>query len=84
MTEVYSDRMYQWDFKKCYCLKEILTSSRGDDWNSASAEEVEIFLKAYFLDKDLMFIGMEQGCKVSNGFPFWVFYIVHGKTWNQG
>ena len=77
MCGTYSDRMEQWDYKKYYDLKQkFAPRSHGSSWNGAGGKEIEDFLRAYFDKPELQFIGMEEGCNVSNGYPYWVFFYV--------
>ncbi len=77
MSGCYSDRLQQWDYKKCAELKKKhVPSTRGDCWRNASGEEIEAFLREYFGYPDLKFIGLEEGANLATGFPYWVFHYV--------
>jgi hypothetical protein len=64
----YHDRMQQWDYKKyqsCFPKRSGITSMR-----SRTASK---FLSDYF-GKTITCVGISEGCNVSSGYPYWVFY----------
>lgn len=70
---VYSDRLYSWDnVKYDKCHREVW-GNESQLFNNCSPESIEKFLSLYF-DKDVTLTGVEQGCNVSTGFPYWIFY----------
>jgi hypothetical protein len=69
---VYHDRMQQWDWDKFErCRKNHLDGFR---FNNADPEKVEAFLREYNDDPGLRLIVIQEGCNVSNGYPYWVFH----------
>lgn len=74
-SAVYSDRLMQWDydrFQKCY--KETF-SKDSQSFYLCDSVTAERFLSLYF-NKDIELVAMLQGCNVSNGNPYWVFYYI--------
>lgn len=70
---VYSDRLMGWDFDKYNkCVGEVWGDSR-QIFSNCHHSEIERFLSLYF-DEPIRLTGIEQGCNVSNGYPYWIFY----------
>jgi bisphosphoglycerate-dependent phosphoglycerate mutase len=71
---VYSDRMYQWDHKKYEgCIKAIWTDCR-QHFSDSNPKDIESFLSLYF-DKKIKLTAIMEGCNVSNGYPYWIFFF---------
>jgi hypothetical protein len=69
---VYHDRMQQWDWEKYErCRKKHLDGKR---WDNADPKQVEAFLREYNDDPSLRLIVIQEGCNISNGYPYWVFH----------
>lgn len=77
-TVVYSDRLEEWD-SDLYdqCRKEVWGDS-GQYFSGRTPRDIESFLQLYFKDPALKLTGIEEGCNVGNGYPFWVFYMKEG------
>lgn len=70
---VYSDRLYQWDRDKYdKCCQEVFGDT-GHVFSNRSPQKINEFLNKYF-EKTVMLTAITQGCNVSNGYPYWVFY----------
>lgn len=70
---VYSDRLYQWDSEKYdRCCMEVW-NDRRQVFNRSSPKEIQKFLSLYF-GETVKLTGIEKGCNVSTGYPYWVFY----------
>jgi len=70
---VYSDRLYSWDsekYNKC-CLK--VWNNKGQYFDNRKPEDIEKFLSLY-MDMKIKLTAIVEGCNVSNGYPYWVFY----------
>lgn len=73
-SSVYSDRLYQWDSEKFnkLCLKHF--GDQGQCFYDREVTKIEAFLREYNNKPELQLVSIEQGCHVSNGYPFWVFH----------
>lgn len=70
---VYSDRLWQWDSKKYdRCCNEVW-GNEGQYFNNRKPKDIERFLSLYF-EKEVKLTVIMQGCNVSNGYPYWIFY----------
>ena len=70
---VYSDRLWQWDSKKYdRCCNEVW-GNEGQYFNNRKSKDIERFLSLYF-EKEVKLTVIMQGCNVSNGYPYWIFY----------
>jgi hypothetical protein len=70
---VYSDRLLQWDYDKfneC-CMK--VWGNEGQYFSNRESDDIEKFLSLYF-GKNINLTAITQGCNVSNGYPYWVFF----------
>lgn len=75
---VYSDRLWQWDtakYKECY---QDVFGSEGQKFSGRNPSGIEKFLSLYF-GKNVTLTAILQGCNVSSGFPYWVFYYREAK-----
>lgn len=71
----YSDRLHQQEpdhYNKC-C--EAVWGNHGQNFSRRKPEDIERFLRLYFRNERVILTGIEEGCNVGNGYPFWVFYI---------
>lgn len=76
---VCSDRLYKWDSKKYNkCCREVW-GNEGQYFDCREAEDIEKFLRLYNDDPDLELRKIAEGCNVSNGYPYWVFWYKSGK-----
>lgn len=69
---VYHDRMQQWDWDKYERCRKLHLNNQG--FANADPKKVEAFLRDYNDDQDLRLIIIQEGCNVSNGYPYWVFH----------
>jgi len=69
---VYSDRLYQWDFKKYNKICKKVFGNVGQYFNHRDPKLIEKFLSLYF-DKKLKLHMIEEHCNKSNGYPLWRF-----------
>lgn len=70
----YSDRLFQWDTKKYNSLCEKHFGNTGQYFSRRNPSTIESFLRDYFDNQELRLIVIQEGCNVSNGYPFWVFH----------
>lgn len=70
---VYSDRLVQWNHEKFNeaCLN--VWGNKQQVFHNRKPKDIEKFLINY-LDKNIKLTAITEGCNVSNGYPFWVFY----------
>ena len=69
---VYSDRMYQWDYKKFnQCCEEVFKNS-GQFFDDREPKAINEFLNKYF-DQKVKLTAIVKCCNVSTGFPYWRF-----------
>lgn len=69
---VYSDRLRSWYDDDTY-NKAAEKHLKPGQWYVQDPEDVQNFLSELFGYK-IKLTGIEQGCNVSNGFPYWIFY----------
>jgi len=67
---IYTDRLSQWDYKKCERLKQKHFGNTGDYWDNRKPSDIEAFLSDW-LEKQVKLILLMQYCNVSNGYPLW-------------
>lgn len=66
----YSDRLMQGDYEKWEAAREAVPKKRIAEFTRKDASK---FLSAYF-GRAIKATGLIEGCNVSNGYPYWVFY----------
>jgi hypothetical protein len=66
----YDDRMQQWDRDKWEEARRTLPSGRFEHQTS---DALSVFLSAYW-GKKMRCTALVEGCNVSNGYPYFVFY----------
>lgn len=70
---VYSDRLYQWDYKKYNkCCREIW-GNEEQYFSSRRPKDIEKFLSKYF-NKEIKLTVIMQGVNACKGYPYWIFY----------
>jgi len=75
-SAVYSDRLWDWDFKKYNrCCKEVW-NNEGQYFSNRSPESIERFLRLYNDKPDLKLVKISEGCNVGNGYPYWIFWYI--------
>ena len=72
---VYHDRMLQWN---CDAFSKSVRTVWPDTpesqmFGEKTPKDIERFLNLYF-GKKIKLTAVLQGCNVSNGFPYWVFF----------
>lgn len=70
---IYSDRLWQWDYKKTdeLCMKHF--GDKSQYFSGRSPEKVEAFLREYTGQKELKLIYIMEYCNQSSGYPYWRF-----------
>ena len=70
---VYTDRLYQWDYKKYneLCLKHF--GNEGQYWDNRNHKLIELFLQDYLDNDKLKLVFIMEYCNVSSGYPVWRF-----------
>lgn len=70
---VYSDRLAQWDAEKSRDAINAVADlkCRYGYWGQEGASK---YLSAYF-GKPVRAIAVAEGCNVSNGYPYWIFWF---------
>lgn len=72
---VYPDRLISWGRKKYDKLAEKYFGGSGHYFSGRSPESIERFLQEYYENPKLKLIVIQEGCNVSNGYPYWVFHF---------
>lgn len=70
---VYSDRLLQWGYNKTRTLMKKHFGTQGDYYSGREPKKIESFLAEY-MGHDITLIAVQEGCNVSNGYPYWVFH----------
>ena len=72
-SAVYSDRLFQWDYKKYNkCCQEVFAND-GQYFYNRDPNKIEKFLSMYF-EKEIKLTAVTQGCNQATGYPYWVFF----------
>lgn len=66
----YHDRLQQADYEKFKEVCELFPKKRFDAFTRADCSK---FLTSYY-GKEIVATALVEGCNVSNGYPYWVFY----------
>jgi len=70
----YSDRLLNWDWDKYNeCVMEVW-GNKGQIFYNRTPKDIEKFLSLYY-DKEVKLTMIMEGCNVSNGFPYWIFFF---------
>jgi hypothetical protein len=73
----YSDRLYQWDYRKFDMAMKQTTGDTRQRFSGLSVEQLSKFLQLYHDDTSIRCVKLVQGCNQSNGYPYWIlFYVV--------
>jgi hypothetical protein len=76
---VYSDRLWEWDYKKYNkCCKEVW-NNEGQYFSNRSPESIEKFLQLYNNNLKLELVKIAEGCNVGNGYSYWIFWYNDNK-----
>lgn len=68
---VYTDRLYQWDYKKYNKLCEKHFGNKGQYFDQRKPEKIEAFLRDYTDNQELILIEIIEYCNQATGFPVW-------------
>lgn len=68
---VYTDRLYQWDYKKHNALCQKHFGNEGQYWDNREPEVIQAFLRDYLNKPALVLIKIIEYCNISNGYPVW-------------
>lgn len=71
--DVYSDRLFQWNYEKYNALCQKHFSDRSQYWSDRAPENIEAFLREYF---DKPFLALQTIHLYTNnatGYPVWQF-----------
>ena len=71
---VYSDRLWQWDCNKYDECCQKVWGNHGQVFYNREPKDIQKFLSLYF-DKKVKLTALLEGCNVSNGFPYWIFFF---------
>jgi hypothetical protein len=72
-SAVYSDRLAQWDAAKASAARDAV-ANYGARYGYWGKEGTSKYLSAYF-GRPIEAVAVAEGCNVSNGFPYWVFWF---------
>lgn len=72
---VYSDRLYQQDYKKFNKLCKKHFGDEGQYFDRRNPEKTEEFLRDWFDKPNLRLIVIMQWCNASSGYPLWSFHF---------
>lgn len=76
---VYSDRMFQWDYKKTNRWLKKIFGNENQYFNNKDPALVEKFLQKRFNYPRLRLDMIVEWCNLSNGYPLWSFhYTIKG------
>ena len=72
---VYTDRLFQWDYKKhdALCIKHF--GNRSQYWDHRNTDKIQAFLRDYFNMPDLVLCEVQEHCNQATGYPVWYFAI---------
>lgn len=71
---VYTDRLFQWDPKKYNELCRKHFGNEAQLWDEREPEKIEVFLRDYMDNPDLVLTMVMQGCNQASGFPLWILF----------
>lgn len=77
---VYTDRLFQWDYKKhdALCIKHF--GNRGQYWDQREPAKIQAFLRDYLGAPELVLCEVQEHCNQATGYPCW--YFAYRKTPN--
>lgn len=70
---VYSDRLIQWDYNKFNKCCQQVWNNTGQYFDNRKPNDIEKFLSKYF-DKEIKLTAIMEGCNISSGYPYWIFF----------
>jgi hypothetical protein len=72
---VYSDRIYEWDYKKHneLCMRHF--GNEGQYWENRDHQKIEDFLKDW-TGKNVRLLMIMQHCNQATGYPCWSFHYI--------
>ncbi len=77
-STVYSDRLYQWDYKKYNDLCKKHFGNEGQYFSGRKPELIEVFIRDYMNDQSVMLCRIEEHENRVTGYPLWRFDYLHG------
>ena len=72
ISMVYSDRLKMWNREKYEVASKAVFGSDIDIFPT-DPQKIQTFLTIYF-GKEIKLLGIEKGCNIGNGYPYWIFY----------
>jgi hypothetical protein len=70
---IYSDRLFQWDSKKHDCLCKKHFGNESQYWSGREPKTIELFLRDYTNNQNLILCSIEELENHATGFPLWRF-----------
>ena len=70
---VYSDRLYQWDYKKFNECCETVWGNSGQMFDGRESKDIEKFLQLYFGKEEVVLCKIIKYINQSTGYPYWRF-----------
>lgn len=69
----YSDRLWEWDYKKADKLWKRYVNT---GWAKATEKQLSRFISAYHGKgyRGLTVVALAEGCNPSNGYPYWILW----------
>ena len=77
---VYSDRLYQWDYKKHDKVSQKVFGNISQTWSDRSPKQIQEFLRFYFEDETIQLALVVEYCSQSSGYPCWYFGYASSKS----
>lgn len=72
---IYSDRMMSWYYNKFSVACQLAFGNSGQYFTGRSPEDIEKFLRIYFMSPKLELVKVIEYCNSRNGYPYWLFCI---------
>ena len=66
-------RLIEWDFDKFNKCCMDVGGNTGQYFNNRKPKNIANFLSKYFY-KEIKLTAIMEGCNVSNGYPYWIFF----------
>lgn len=70
----YHDRMMQWNWEKFHQSMMTVCGKRQQTFKNLSTNQIKEFLELYNDVKEVDLLIVMEGCNVSNGYPYWIFF----------
>lgn len=72
-STIYSDRLLQWNYKKCRDMMKKHFGKESDYWSEYTPKQIEGFLREWCEAPNLKLILIMEYCNQSSGYPCWRF-----------